>query len=504
MVEKEKNNINSTEEEQIKEALLSRPGFTIKSRLSLMLLLLVIVCLTITIIGIFMISKIDDRMNYIFYADKISNEIQFARRIEKNYLLYHSNLQEIKTHINNASQLLETTYKEFGNVVGLKELSSLKNYLAKYNEIANDLITNYPKGSNKSKEFIDKTKKFRNFGAKILELSLDITKKERKLVAKTINRAIYIQAFLILIILIFSIYIYLNITKHIIIRLNKLVDATKKLAEGNFIPITPMRKYKDEFSFLAIAFNHMMYEIKKRQDLLIESHKLRAIGNLTAGIAHELNNPLNNIIITTEMLKEDFTTLDDDTKKDMINDIVEQGERARQIVKNLLDYARESKTKAEYFFIDNLISNISKLIKNQIKISGLKFEVEIPPNLPPIYGDINLLTQAFINICLNSIDAMSKEGTLSIKVREEKNLGFMEIQISDTGVGIPEHLIKSIFNPFFTTKPQGKGTGLGLSVTQGIIEKHGGEIEVFSKVNKGTTFIVHLPIVPIPADIKNK
>jgi two-component system NtrC family sensor kinase len=187
---------------------------------------------------------------------------------------------------------------------------------------------------------------------------------------------------------------------------------------------------------------------------------------------------------------------------DMVNDLVSQGERAHKIVNNLLDFARESETKSEYIYIDRLIDETIRLAKNQIKLSNITIDTAIDPNLQPLYGDKKLLIQVFVNLFINAIDAMSDGGELTIRVSKKQKTGFISIQISDTGCGIPNHLLNSIFNPFFTTKSTSKGTGLGLSVSKGIIEKHGGDIEVQSKVNEGTTFTVHLPIVSIPAEIK--
>ena len=231
---------------------------------------------------------------------------------------------------------------------------------------------------------------------------------------------------------------------------------------------------------------------------------MRAVGNLTAGVAHELNNPLNNIILTSEVLKDDFENLSQEEILDMINDLVTQGERAQKVVKNLLDFARESETQTDYFGIDKLINDTLELAKNQIKLSKIKLEVKIGENLPPIYGDPELLKQVFLNLFLNAIDAMSGGGLLTVDVAKEKDTGFMAIKIADTGEGIPGHILGSVFNPFFTTKPTGEGTGLGLAVSRGIIENHGGDIEVESVLKEGATFTVHLPIVPIPADIADR
>ena len=150
----------------------------------------------------------------------------------------------------------------------------------------------------------------------------------------------------------------------------------------------------------------------------------------------------------------------------------------------------------------DLIDNALRLVKNQFKLSKVKIVKKISENLPPIYGDKKLFTQVFINLFINAIDAMPDGGILSVEVIEEKKLGFLAVKVNDTGNGIPAHLLNSIFNPFFTTKPEGAGTGLGLSVSKGIIEKHGGDIDVESEIGKGTTFTIHLPNVPIPADMK--
>jgi len=493
------------EENKIKQSLLERPRFSVKARLTLMFLILFLISAAVSITAMFMLSMINYRVQYISLSDRIANEIQHARRIEKNYFLYNSDLSEIKDHITNANALLEQASLELGHVVGRQEIDNIREYLYKYDQIVDELIakTNDPTYK-QSEEFKETSQALRNNGSGMLEVSLDISKKERQLISSTVLMAKRIHIVLLVILLALSIFIVSNITRHIIKRLNRLMDTTQRFAEGDFTPITPTRKYKDEFSHLAIAFNHMMYELEKRQHLLLESHKLRAIGDLTAGIAHELNNPLNNIIITSEMLKTDYKELSDDECQDMINDLVTQGERAQQIVKNLLDFARESETKTEYLHVDILINETIQLVKNQTKLSKVKLMESIDKNLPPIYGDRKLLIQVFLNLFINAIDAMPNGGNLTVSVKKEKKIGFLAVQVSDTGKGIPEHILKSIFNPFFTTKPVGRGTGLGLSVSQGIIEKHGGHIEVESTAGQGATFTVHLPIVPIPADIKDK
>jgi two-component system NtrC family sensor kinase len=491
---------SAAEEATIKQSLLERPRFSVKARLTLMFFVFFIVSAAVSVAAMFMLSMINDRVRFVSLADKFANEIQSVRRSEKNYFLYGSDLTEVRQHLDSAYVILDQAALELGHVVGRAEINSLRDYLTKYQGVVDTfLVTGEDAAFKESTEFQQKSQSLRGYGSKLLELSLDISRKERLLISNTIDKAKRVQIALLVVLLAFSVFIGSYISRHIISRLGRLMEATQRFASGDFLPITPRRKYKDEFSHLAIALNHMMFELDRRQNILVETHKLRAIGNLTAGIAHELNNPLNNIILTSEMMKEDYQEWSEEEIRDMINDLVTQGQRAQQVVKNLLDFARESETTMEYLYLDKLIDETIRLSRNQIKISKIDIREEIAANLPPIYGDRKLLIQVFLNLLLNAIDAMPKGGTVTARVEEEKKTGFLSIHITDTGVGIPSHILGSIFTPFFTTKPTGKGTGLGLAVSKGIIEKHGGSIEVESKVGEGTTFTVHLPIVPIPA-----
>ncbi len=491
---------SADEEATIKQSLLERPRFSVKARLTLMFFVFFLISAAVSVAAMFMLSMINDRVRFVSLADKFANEIQSVRRSEKNYFLYGSDLTEVRQHLDSAYVILDQAALELGHVVGRDEINSLRDYLTKYEGLVDTFLTMPAAAAiEDSADFQHTAQLLRGYGAKLLELSLDISRKERLLISATIAKAKRVQIALLVVLLAFSVFIASYISRHIISRLGRLMDATQRFASGDFLPITPKRKYKDEFSHLAIALNHMMFELERRQNILVETHKLRAIGNLTAGVAHELNNPLNNIILTSEMMKDGYHDWSEEEIRDMINDLVTQGQRAQQVVKNLLDFARESETKMEYQYIDKLIDETIRLSRNQIKISKIEIREEVAENLPPIYGDRKLLIQVFLNLLLNAIDAMPNGGVVTVRVEQEKITGFLSIHISDTGVGIPGHILGSIFTPFFTTKPTGKGTGLGLAVSKGIIETHGGSIEVESKVGEGTTFTVHLPIVPIPA-----
>jgi signal transduction histidine kinase len=487
------------EEARTKQALLERPRFSVKARLTVIFLVFFLVSAGISVASVLMLSLIDDRVQFVSLADRFANEIQSARRGEKNYFLYGTDLGEVRQHVDSANAILDRAALELGHVVGRQEIEDLRTYLGEYESLVAALLARgQDEGYLQSEEYARSSQSLRDYGSRMLELSLDVSRQERIVITETIERAVRVQIALLVVLLVFSVFAASYITRHITSRLQRLMTATQQFAAGNFLPLKPIRKYKDEYSQLAIALNHMMFELERRQNILLESHKLRAVGDLTAGVAHELNNPINNIILTSEIMKETYKELDDEERQDMINDLVTQSQRAQQVVRNLLDFARESETKTEDLHIDRLLNETIDLAKNQIRLAKIEFRQDIPENLPPVYGDRKLLIQVFLNLLLNAIDAMPNGGTLTVRVTPEKKTSFVAIHIVDTGIGIPKHTLGSIFNPFFTTKPTGKGTGLGLSVAKGIIEKHGGDISVVSTVGEGTTFTVELPSVPIP------
>ena len=185
----------------------------------------------------------------------------------------------------------------------------------------------------------------------------------------------------------------------------------------------------------------------------------------------------------------------------MITELEGQAERSRKIVANLLDFAREGEMEKEHLEVREIVEVSLSLVANQLKLSRVKASVEISDNLPPVNGDRQYLSQIFVNLALNAVDAMPEGGTLRISSDAEVEGGFVAIHVTDSGSGIPEHILQSIFDPFFTTKSTGKGTGLGLSVSLGIARSHGGDIRVSSRQGEGTTFTVLLPVLNVPAPL---
>jgi two-component system NtrC family sensor kinase len=230
---------------------------------------------------------------------------------------------------------------------------------------------------------------------------------------------------------------------------------------------------------------------------LLQSQKLASIGELSAGIAHEINNPLAIIRQEAEWLLHLFKKESPpaaDEIKNCLTEVVHQVDRAREITHNLLNFARRQQPVVQAVDLNRLVEDMSLLVAKEAKNNSISMVKELQPDLPPINSDAPLLRQVILNLLNNAIQAVGQDGTVTVTtgVTDANQVMF---QVDDTGPGISKENLAQIFDPFFTTKPQGKGTGLGLSICHGIIERLGGKISAASVEGQGASFIVQLPQV---------
>jgi len=243
--------------------------------------------------------------------------------------------------------------------------------------------------------------------------------------------------------------------------------------------------------------------LKETQAQLIQAEKMAAVGQLAAGVAHELNNPLGGILGYSQFALEkinqkqvsQFTQEDTATFLQYLKDIEQQSKRCRFIIKSLLKFSRTSrKEEFEPTDVNSLIRETLAFTRHQVEKNKVSLVERLADSLPLINGHPSQLQQVFTNLILNAVQAMPEGGTLTLASRMRQDLNAVEISFTDTGKGISEENLDKIFEPFFTTKKVGEGTGLGLSVSYGLIKNHGGEIKVKGKKDQGTTFTVILPI----------
>jgi len=316
-------------------------------------------------------------------------------------------------------------------------------------------------------------------------------------------------------VIILSFILSLLLTRFVNRPIDKLLAATKQAAHGNLDQTVGIRSH-DELGELSDSFDNMISELKRSrdaiegwtqtlehrvrertqelqqvQDQLIRAGKMAALGELAAGVAHEINNPLTGVLTFSSLMLKKV----DEThpwKKDLDN-IVQQTTRCRNIVRGLLDFARQRKPDKKEWDIHTLLDNTVTLIEKQAPFQNVRIVKEFKTGVPLLFVDADQIQQVFMNILLNAADAMAgNSGTLTIKTDLKDKMA--EISFTDTGCGMTKEHLSKLFAPFFTTKETGKGTGLGLAISYGIIQSHNGDIEVESKVGKGSTFRIKLPI----------
>ena len=279
-------------------------------------------------------------------------------------------------------------------------------------------------------------------------------------------------------------------------RLHKLLEATRRISQGELQHRVEISEGKgSEFRELGEAFNAMTQHLQQSQRQLVQSSKLAAIGELATNIAYEVNNPLTGVLgYTGLLLSSDDIPVE---KKEHLRTIERETLRAREILKNLLDFARRKPPRLERVAIVGIIDDTLNLVGGKARLTNIKVVKECPLELPRVAVDSDEMKQVFVNLVNNAFAAMPGGGTLTIRCLCEKNMAGKEIlavEFIDTGMGIPENQLDKIFDPFFTTRLEGEGSGLGLSISYMIVQNHGGIIEVESKVGEGSTFRVSLPV----------
>jgi two-component system NtrC family sensor kinase len=282
----------------------------------------------------------------------------------------------------------------------------------------------------------------------------------------------------------------------------RLSEATRTIAKGTF-DINVGIESRDEIGALAGSFNQMATELHDRDEALelansklVQSEKMAAFGELSAGIAHEVKNPLAGILGCTQLALLDAEPASD--LEEGLKLIEKETERCAGIINNLMRFARQEKAELEPTEINLVVDDAVAIVNHQLELNRVKVIKDLGENLPQVSGNANQLQQVLMNLMMNAQQAMEEGGLVTVSTRQIDQR--LEIVVSDTGPGIPPELQGRLFEPFFTTKPTGKGTGLGLSVSFGIVKDHEGEISVESELGKGTNFIIELPLAEEQVD----
>ena len=450
--------------------------------------------LAVGLIGTFSyhsLAQIERKMGFIEVIDDLGNTILEIRRYEKNFMLYGQQedfdaSQEYAAKARNILTKLEGNAAEFGLA---QEHASLKSALAAYETLSGRVSLALGQGQGAPQA---QREHLRDMGKHLVDLSQQMVLHERARIL-TIVQTLKHQLLLSVVVFLALGGGFLFVLGHkTITALRRIEQATHEIAKGRFTVLAPSGS-DDEVDRVMGAFNHMIAELRKRQEHLVREKKLSSLGVLTSGVAHQLNNPLNNISTSCQILMEEGPEAEPAFARRLLGNIDQEVARARDIVKGLLEFSRAKEFERKPTALADVVARSVGLVSSQVP-AGVEILRAVPEDIV-IPMDAQRMQEVFINLLINALQALKDgSGRISITARADAENGQAVITVADTGAGIAPDDLARIFDPFFTTKDVGKGTGLGLSIVFGIVEQHQGEIGVESAPGQGTSFIVRLPL----------
>ncbi len=413
------------------------------------------------------------------------------RRYEKNFLLYGTQ-EALQENTRQLALALDTIDIISGRVKKFKihpMLIKLKNHTLEYQKgmelLAQKIKVNSQVAHGGAADGLRYT------GQEMTELSKELVSFEHSQIRMILDELVKRLTVWSLVAIAVGIFMPLIMSFGIFKPLRIIKEATEDIALGRFSKIEVVDT-RDEMQQVMEAFNIMVGELERRQDQLVQSQKLSSIGTLTAGVAHQLNNPLNNISTSCQIAMDDFDGGDPVFIKQMLSNIEQETYRARDVVQGLLEFSRVKEFELHPADLKKVVNRSVALVKSQIP-AAIGISVDIPENLF-VPMDIQKIQEVLIIMIINASQAIEGEGRISLSASTDKVKNQAVIKITDTGIGIPDEIKDRLFDPFYTTKEEGQGTGLGLSIAYGIIQKHNGEISVESVTGRGAAFYVHLPL----------
>jgi len=440
------------------------------------------------------LAEIENTLAVVELASDLSDTFLEARRYEKNFLLY-ALAPDLDAAVSFAEKALgfceaiETKSKSAYAVAVVRELRGAdKAYLSSLADMRGQM------GSRMlDQEFQER---MRGQGKDLVDRALGLVQYERTRIGGITESLRAQLLFAVGAFVVMAVALVFLVRGKIIRPLAAIEDATRRIARGEFSTIDAPRG-RDETGRVLTAFDTMVRELETRQDQLVQAKKLSSIGTLAAGIAHQLNNPLNNISTSCQIAIEEFDGGDREFLLKMLGNVDKETLRARDIVRGLLECSRDKAFALAPTPVAEVLRASIRLASGQVP-PGVEVAVDAPGDLTALM-DKHKMQEVFINLIINAVQAIKdKQGFIRLSAKavdgaEPEESPGVEIRVADSGEGIPEPLQQQIFDPFFTTKDVGAGTGLGLSIVYGIVKKHGGTIAVRSAPGKGAQFVIRLP-----------
>lgn len=471
---------------------------SIRKKIGISFFIFMLVSTLIWFLNYYKHELITEKMQIIEKKDHLFNKILEARRYEKNYFLFHNpdDLNQSIAYVVEAQNRLMEIIEAHGQYTLERNLETRYKELDQYRQVLQAALGGSvtDQAGQLSGEVAAQAEvhqeKIRTLGRKITEDFEAIVSSERRLVVRLAQESTYFLYFALAAIFILTaltaLFVFFNINRP----LQNIENAIHKIATGDYKNI-PQVAIGDVFGPLVTSLNDMIQKLNQRNRQIVQTEKLASLGTLTSGVAHELNNPLNNISTSVQILLEELEDDDLAFKRELLEETELQIERARDIVRALLEFSRKGDFNPKPVAFRDLVKKTLTLLKGDVP-TNISLQVDVPEDIGANL-DAQRIQQVLINLIQNAIQATEGEGTVRIAADQPEGPKTFRFQVSDSGKGIAKDSLKKIFDPFFTTKDVSSGSGLGLSISHGIIEQHHGRILVESKPGEGTTFSVYLP-----------
>jgi two-component system NtrC family sensor kinase len=468
----------------------------IKNKITFSFVALILLMSTTALIAYFLVQQVEKKLFRVDIIDGFLNLTLEGRRYEKNYFLYHLDvdyldnvlyLDRLDKMVEQNTSIFSTDNSESGAEHVDKVLNSYRKYMSRLYLLNKNLSA--PDNKTESEKLQNS---IRECGKKLTLIAEQKANNEKASIQKLLQTSRNMLLSSTGAVIFFSVLMSMLLREKIVSSLKLLEAYTRKVAHGEMVDPREKR-VEEEIRSLFQAFARMTNELRLRQRQMVQSEKLASLGTLLAGVAHELNNPLSNISTSAQILTEEIDNPDREFHFTLIRQIEEQTDKARDIVRTLLEFSRTGKFMKQELDLQVIITSAIRLLRSEVP-PGIEIKLDIPDNFL-VWVDKQRMQQVFLNLIKNSVDACGAEGKIWISAKEfySDNHKEIEILVTDNGPGISPEDREKIFDPFFTSKDVGKGSGLGLFIVHDIIESHGGTIVLDSRLGEGTTFIIWLP-----------
>lgn len=446
----------------------------------------------------------------IFLGERISELFDTAmeiRRFERNYFLHGQapDYQENVRYVSKMQTLLVKDRSDFVVLEASQRIGTLHSELEKYSKLMEEYVR---VGNRSPSQAVFLESQIRGVGKEIVTIAEDMAGTERRLVQSSLDSFKKTLALSLAGVAILIVALGQALLRSVVFPLKRMENSVDAISRGELNKLS-MPSQDREIVSIINTVNHMLRELESRQKHLLRSEKLASLGTMLSGVAHELNNPLSNISSSCQILLEEVEEADTEAQKELLGQIDAQTERARKIVRSLLDFARDKAFSKELSPLRELVHQTVRFIKGEIP-AKTTVSIDIPGDIA-VPADRQRLQQAILNLIKNAVESAGEEGEISISARRHAlsdapgnnpelfpgchvDGSAVDIMIKDNGHGIPPEIIPRIFDPFFTTKDVGRGMGLGLFIVHEIIDEHDGCISVNSAPGHGTTFNIRLPL----------